>query len=218
MTIIESFANRLQKAMNYANMKLVDLVNKTGLDKTLINKYLSGIMKAKQDKLTILADALNVNEVWLMGYDVPMERNLNAYNVDELGNSVIPIPILGTVKAGYDYLAQENWIGTIDVETSLVGNGEDYFALKVHGDSMSPSLIENDIVIVKKQNDFENGNIVVAIINGNEATIKRGKKSETGILLQPLNTAYEPLIFTNEEIKNIPVLIVGVVKQLKREY
>ena len=218
MTIIESFANRLQKAMNYANMKQVDLVNKTGLDKTLINKYLAGIMKAKQDKLTILADALNVNEVWLMGYDVPMERNLNAYNVDELGNSVIPIPILGTVKAGYDYLAQENWIGTIDVETSLVGNGEDYFALKVHGDSMSPSLIENDIVIVKKQNDFENGNIVVAIINGNEATIKRGKKSETGILLQPLNTAYEPLIFTNEEIKNIPVLIVGVVKQLKREY
>lgn len=218
MTIIESFANRLQKAMNYANMKQVDLVNKTGLDKTLINKYLAGIMKAKQDKLTILADALNVNEVWLMGYDVPMERNLNAYNVDELGNSVIPIPILGTVKAGYDYLAQENWIGTIDVETSLVGNGEDYFALKVHGNSMSPSLIENDIVIVKKQNDFENGNIVVAIINGNEATIKRGKKSETGILLQPLNTAYEPLIFTNEEIKNIPVLIVGVVKQLKREY
>ena len=218
MTIIESFANRLQKAMNYANMKQVDLVNKTGLDKTLINKYLAGIMKAKQDKLTILADALNVNEVWLMGYDVPMERNLNAYNVDELGNSVIPIPILGTVKAGYDYLAQENWIGTIDVETSLVGNGEDYFALKVHGDSMSPSLIENDIVIVKKQNDFENGNIVVAIINGNEATIKRGKKSETGILLQPLNTDYEPLIFTNEEIKNIPVLIVGVVKQLKREY
>lgn len=142
----------------------------------------------------------------------------NETKINNFGNSVIPIPILGTVKAGYDYLAQENWIGTIDVETSLVGNGEDYFALKVHGDSMSPALIENDIVIVKKQNDFENGNIVVAIINGNEATIKRGKKSETGILLQPLNTTYEPLIFTNEEIKNIPVLIVGVVKQLKREY
>ena len=142
----------------------------------------------------------------------------NDTKIDNFGNSVISIPILDTVKAGYDYLAQENCIGTVGVETSLVGNGEDYFALKVHGDSMSPSLIENDIVIIKKQNDFENGNIVVAIINGNEATIKRGKKSETGILLQPLNTTYEPLIFTNEEIKNIPVLIVGVVKQLKREF
>ena len=80
--------------MNYTNMKQVDLVNKTGLDKTLINKYLAGIMKAKQDKLTILADALNVNEVWLMGYDVPMEKNLNTYKIDKFGNSVIPIPIL----------------------------------------------------------------------------------------------------------------------------
>lgn len=137
---------------------------------------------------------------------------------DNIGNPVISIPILGTVKAGYDYLAQENWIGTIDVETSLVGNGEDYFALKVKGDSMSPVLIENDIVIVRKQDDFENGDIIVAIINGDESTIKRGKKSETGIYLQPLNTTYEPLIFTNEEIKNIPVLIVGIVKQLKREF
>lgn len=137
---------------------------------------------------------------------------------DNIGNPVISIPILGTVKAGYDYLAQENWIGTIDVETSLVGNSEDYFALKVKGDSMSPVLIENDIVIVRKQDDFENGDIIVAIINGDEATIKRGKKSETGIYLQPLNTTYEPLIFTNEEIKNIPVLIVGIVKQLKREF
>lgn len=218
MTIIETFANRLQKAMNYANMKQVDLVNKTGLDKTLINKYLAGIMKAKQDKLTILADALNVNEVWLMGYDVPMERDLNSYKVDELGNSVIPIPILGTVKAGYDYLAQENWIGTVDVETSLVGNGKDFFALKVHGNSMSPVLIEDDIVIIKKQNDFENGDIVVAIINGDEATIKKGKKSDSSILLQPLNPSYEPLIFTYDEMKTIPVTIIGIVKQLKREF
>ena len=63
----------------------------------------------------------------------------------------------GTVKAGYNYLAQENWIGTIDVETSLVGNGDEYFALKVHGDSMFPVLVENDIVIIKKQSDFETG-------------------------------------------------------------
>ena len=143
---------------------------------------------------------------------------LDENEIDCLGNPVTSIPILGTVKAGYDYLAQENWIGTIDVETSLVGNGNEYFALKVHGDSMSPVLIEDDIVIIKKQNDFENGDIVVAIINGNEATIKKGKKSDSSILLQPLNSAYEPLIFTKEEMKTIPVTIIGIVKQLKREF
>ena len=124
----------------------------------------------------------------------------------------------GIVKAGYDYLAQENWIGTIDVETSLVGDGSNFFCLKVKGDSMSPLIIEDDIVVVKKQDDFENNDIVVAIINGDEATIKKGKKNENSILLQPFNTNYEPLIFTKEEMKTIPVTIVGIVKQLKREF
>ena len=69
-----------------------------------------------------------------------------------------------------------------------------------------------------EQNDFENGDIVVAIINGDEATIKKGKKSDNSILLQPLNSNYEPLIFTKEEMKTIPVTIIGIVKQLKRKF
>lgn len=83
---------------------------------------------------------------------------------------------------------------------------------------MFPVLIEDDIVIIKKQDDFESGDLVVAIVNGDEATIKKGKKSDNSILLQPLNTNYEPLIFTYDEMKTIPVTIVGIVKQLKREF
>lgn len=83
---------------------------------------------------------------------------------------------------------------------------------------MSPVLIEDDIVVVEKQNDFENGDIVVAIINGDEATIKKAKKSDSSILLQPLNSSYEPLIFTYNEMKTIPIEIIGVVKQLKRDF
>ena len=214
----DKFSNRLQRAMQIRNIKASELSEKANIPKSAISQYLSGLYEAKQKSIFKLANVLDVSEGWLMGYDVPMKKDLNTYKVDKLGNSVIPIPILGTVKAGYNYLAQENWIGTIDVETSLVGNGDEYFALKVHGDSMSPVLIEDDIVIIKKQNDFENGDIVVAIINGNEATIKKGKKSDSSILLQPLNSAYEPLIFTKEEMKTIPVTIIGIVKQLKREF
>ena len=83
---------------------------------------------------------------------------------------------------------------------------------------MLPVLIEDDIVIVRKQDDFETGDIVVAIINGDEATIKKGKKSSTGILLQPFNTNYETLIYTYDEMDTIPVTIIGIVKQLKREF
>ncbi len=215
MKLVDTFGNRLQKALEDSNMKQVDLVEKTGLDKTLINKYLAGLMKAKQDKLTILAEALNVNEVWLMGYDIPKDRNIK---LDKLGNPVAEIPLLGTVKAGYDYMAQENWEGMIEVDKDVIKDGADYFALKIKGDSMSPVLIENDIVVIKKQEDFENGDLVVAIINGDEATIKKGRKNDTSIVLQPFNPNYEPLIFTNDEMKTIPVTIVGIVKQLKRDF
>ena len=226
MQIVDSFKNRLKLAMDKQGVKQVDLVEKTKLDKTLINKYLSGAANARQKKLTLLADALNVNEVWLMGYDVSMERNLTNLS-DQLKNigamyisntNLVKIPILGTVKAGYDYMAQENWTGYVDVEKDIIKDGCEYFALKIVGDSMFPTLMEDDVVIIKKQDDFETGDIVVAIVNGDEATIKKGKKTDSSILLQPLNSTYEPLIFTYDEMKSIPVTIIGVVKQLKREF
>lgn len=217
--IYEKVGARLKYARELRDVSLEKAGEAVGVHKSTILRWERGnTEKFKIPVLETLANLYSVNSAWLMGYDVPMEGNSQSINKDVMGEQVVSIPVLGTVKAGYDYLAQENWIGSVDVETCLVGDGKEYFALKVKGDSMSPVLIEDDIVIVKKQDDFENGDIVVAIINGDEATIKKGKKSEAGILLQPLNNTYEPLIFTNEEIKDIPVLVVGVVKQLKREF
>lgn len=212
--IIDTFANRLTKAVSYRNIKPIELSEKTGIDKSKISSYMSGRYKAKQDGIHLLSKILNVDPAWLMGYDVPIEPQ---FRIDELGNPVKEVPILGVVKAGYNYLAQENWIGTIDINKKLAETGE-FFALKIHGDSMSPVFIEGDTVVVKKQDDFESGDIVVALINGDEATVKKGKKSENSILLQPLNTNYEPLIFTSEEMKTIPVKIIGIVKKLDREF
>lgn len=221
-----NFANRLKKAMEIRNIKASELSERANIPKSAISQYLSGLYEAKQKSIFKLSNILNVSEAWLMGLDVPMERTSDNIS-DQLKNigtiymsntDLVKIPLLGTVKAGYDYMAQENWTGYVDVEKDIVKDGQEYFALKVHGDSMSPTLIEDDIVIIKKQNDFENGDIVVAIINGDEATIKKGKKSETSVTLQPLNTAYDPLVFTYDEMKTIPVTIVGIVKQLKREF
>ena len=216
----EDLGKYLKKLRNNKYLSLREVNHITDISYSHLNMIENGKRNVTPALLRVLADLYCVDYLDLYekaGYiDLIEDEKKNKYKIDKLGNSVSPINILGTVKAGYDYLAQENWVGTIDVETSLVGNGDEYFALKVHGDSMSPVLIEDDIVIIKKQNDFENGDIVVAIINGNEATIKKGKKSDSSILLQPLNTAYEPLIFTKEEMKSIPVTIVGIVKQLKR--
>lgn len=207
---------RLKQAREEKNISLEEAGNKVGVNKTTIMRWENGqTEKFKIPTLETLANLYGINPLWLINKNAP---KYSITKTDNMGNLITEIPILGTVKAGYNYMARENWEGTIDIEKSLVGNGEDYFALKVHGDSMSPVLVEGDIVIVKKQNDFENGDIVVAIINGDEATIKKGKKNETSILLQPFNPSYEPLIFTNEEMKTIPIEIIGVVKQLKREF
>lgn len=216
--IFEKVGMRLKQARELRHITLEEAGRKVDVHKSTVLRWENGdTEKIKFPVIEILATFYNVNPVWLMGYDVPMERNLNT-KLDKFGNPVVSLPILGVVKAGYDYLAQENWIGTIDIETSLVGDGSNFFCLKVKGDSMSPLIIEDDIVVVKKQDDFENNDIVVAIVNGDEATIKKGKKSESSILLQPFNRNYEPLIFTYDEMKTIPVTIVGIVKQLKREF
>ena len=134
-----------------------------GVQKSAIRKYEKGsITNLKRSSIEILANLFNVTPSYLMCIDEE--------KTDEFGNPVVSIPILSIVKAGYDYLAQENWIGTIDIDKKLAESGK-IFALKVKGDSMFPVIIEDDIVIVKKQDDFETGDIVVAIINGDEANI-----------------------------------------------
>ena len=205
----EIFAKNLKYYMTINNKNRNDVCRDLDIPYTTFAEWYNGNIYPRIDKIQMLANYFDIKKSDLVK---------NKEKVDRLGNPVVSIPILGTVKAGYNYLAQENWIGTVDVETSLVGDGKGYFALKVHGDSMFPVFMEDDIVIVKQQNDFENGDIVVAIINGDEATIKKGKKSDNSILLQPLNTNYEPLIFTYNQMKTIPVTIVGIVKQLKRDF
>ncbi len=205
----EIFAKNLNFYMTINKKDRNDIARDLNLPYTTVTSWCKGEFYPRIDKIQLLANYFDIQKSDLVE---------NKEKLDKFGNPVVSLPILGIVKAGYDYLAQENWIGTIDVETSLVGDGSNFFCLKVKGDSMSPLIIEDDIVVVRKQDDFETGDIVVAIVNGDEATIKKGRKNDNSILLQPFNPNYEPLIFTYDEMKSIPVTIVGIVKQLKREF
>lgn len=212
---LQDFANLIGTSRSYIHM----------LEKN-INPSTNKPINPSIETLKLLANAMNMDlDFLLKQLDSEQQIYLNKEKYKEqfektdiLSNLVTPIPILRTVRAGYNYLAQENWIGTLDVETSLVGNGKDYFALKVKDDSMAPIFIENDIVIIKKQNDCENNEFAVVIINRNEGTLKKIRKTDNGIILQPLNPAYSPIIYTKEEMITIPIIIIGVVKQLKREF
>ena len=213
--ILEKFAERFSELVKKSSIEVSKLAEMLGIkSKSTIYRYMNAEMAPKLTTVKYASEIFNVNPLWLMGYDV----DKYVTKKDILGNPVVSLPLVGAVKAGYNYLAQENWIGTVDVETSLVGNGKDYFALKVKGDSMAPVFIEGDIVIIKKQNDCETNEYAVVVTNGDEGTLKKIKKTDNGIILQPLNPAYGPVMYTKEEIKSMPIIIVGVVKQLKREF
>lgn len=220
--LVDTFSNRLNTAMRIRNIKATELSVKTGIAKSSLSEYINGKYEAKQDGVYLLARALNVNEAWLMGLDVPMERTtdemlkkIGAIPLSDI--DTVKIPILGTVKAGYDYLAQENIIDYIAFKVDGTDK-ENYYALNIVGDSMEPLFDAGDTVIVHKQDDFENGDNCVVLINGDEATVKKVYKGTTGIELKAVNPYYPPRVFTKEEIKDLPVKVIGVVEKSIRNF
>ena len=218
----EELGRYLKQLREIKGLSLREVDKLSDISYTHLNMIENGKRNVTPALLRNLAQLYNVDYLDLYekaGYiDLIEDEKKSKIKTDILGNPVVPLPLVGSVKAGYNYLAQENWIGTVDVETSLVGDGRNYFALKVKGDSMAPVFVEDDIVIIKKQNDCENNEFAVVIINGDEGTLKKIKKTDNGIILQPLNPAFGPVMYTKEEIETIPIIIVGVVKQLKREF
>lgn len=220
--LVDTFSNRLNTAMRIRNIKATELSNKTGIAKSSLSEYINGKYEAKQDGVYLLAKALDINEAWLMGLDVPMEKTTND-TLKKIGAiplsdiDTVKIPILGTVKAGYDYLAQENIVDYIAFKVDGKDK-ENYYALNVVGDSMEPLFDDGDTVIVHKQDDFENGENCVVLINGDEATIKKVYKGNTGIELKAINPYYPPKIFTKEEMKKLPVKVIGVVEKSIRNF
>lgn len=215
MEIVDTFQNRLKKAMEMKNIKQVDLVEKTGLDKTLINKYLAGITNARQQKLTKLADALGVNEVWLMGYDVPMQRDLTIGT--SLASKSAVVFVYGSIPAGIPMECIEDIIDTEEIPVDMLKGGKQYFGLKVKGNSMEPEYLDGDTIILEKADDCESGDDCVVMVNGNDGTFKRVIKNKDGIILQPLNAEYIPFVFTNEQIESLPVRVIGIVVEIRRK-
>lgn len=215
MEIVDTFQNRLKKAMEMKNIKQVDLVEKTGLDKTLINKYLAGITNARQQKLTKLAVALGVNEVWLMGYDVPMQRDLTIGT--SLASKSAVVFVYGSIPAGIPMECIEDIIDTEEIPVDMLKGGKQYFGLKVKGNSMEPEYLDGDTLILEKADDCESGDDCVVMVNGNDGTFKRVIKNKDGIILQPLNAEYIPFVFTNEQIESLPVRVIGIVVEIRRK-
>ena len=132
------------------------------------------------------------------------------------------IPIRGFSRAGIPNLAIEDinyddpseWE---EIDPKLAKTGS-FLALRIKGDSMQPEFNENDIVIVRSQSDANNGDIVIAKVNGDEACCKKLFKRNDGIILHSLNPEYAPMFFSQSEIQDKPVTIIGKVIELRRKF
>ena len=207
-------ANRLALALSNADMIPQELANASGVSKASISQYLNGSHAPSNISSGKMAQILNVNPVWLMGFDVPMQEKAVVKKVKTKG---VTINVLGRVAAGIPIDCVEEIIDTEEITQDMASTGE-FFGLQIHGDSMEPRMKDGDVVIVRQQDDAETDNIVIAVVNGNEATCKRLKKYAEGIALISTNPSYEPMYFSNKEIAEKPVRIIGVVKELRAKF
>lgn len=145
------------------------------------------------------------------------------YQLPELGEEYLEkgeryvVKVLGRVAAGIPIEMSEDIIGEENITQELARKGE-LFGLKISGKSMEPEIHDGDVVIVRQQNDVESGEIAIITINGDDATCKRLIKYADGVRLMPINPVYEPLYFSNEELQEKPVRIIGKVMETRHKY
>lgn len=208
--LVDSFKNRLNKAITLRGIKPIELSEKTGIDKSKISSYMSGRYKAKQDGVYLLAQALDVNEIWLMGYDVPIERQKVESNVFPTTDIPEKVPVVGKISAGLPILATENIEGYEFAPSSQIKKGYTYFYLRVQGDSMNLKFNEGDIVLIQRQDTLENDEIGAILVDGNDATVKKYKFENGLVILEPMSTNPENTVQIYNP-KKINIQIIGKV-------
>ncbi|OUQ13134.1 repressor LexA [Lachnoclostridium sp. An14] len=197
------------------NMTLEQLGDKVGVGKSTVRKWENGmIANMRRDNIAKIAEVFNVSPAYLMGWDSNVAPISGGTKQKKIG---VSIPVLGRVAAGIPIEAIEDIIDTEEIPEEMAATGN-FFGLKIRGDSMEPRISSGDVVIVRQQDDAESGDIVIATVNGTDATCKRLRKYRDGIELISNNPAYKPMFFSNSEITEIPVRILGRVVELRGKF
>lgn len=203
------FASRLSQALETRGMKAADLSKKTKVAEGTISCYINGRYEAKQNRVQVFAEALDVNPAWLMGYDVPMEAErsqpASAPRPIPKGFEPMPkmkkIPLVGSIACGTPILAQQNIEKIVDVPENIRCD----FSLTCHSDSMEGAGIhDRDVVYIRIQPEVENGEIAAVRI-GEEATLKRVYYQNGTLTLMPANAAYAPMVYTGPELNDVQI-------------
>lgn len=212
MERISNIAQRLKEYRERFGLTLSEVSKKCKIPMQTLSRYELEQRVPKIDTAVEIAESLGINPLWLQGYNVPMEEQLpaNAIQIDITARH--KIPILGRIAAGLPLYAEQNIEGY--TLTDLNG-GAEYFALRVNGDSMNAARIEDgDLIIVRRQEEVENGELAVVMVGDDDATVKRFYVANNTVTLMPqsTNSKHQPQIY---DLKKTKIRVLGKVIEIK---
>lgn len=199
--------NRLiKKRRKELNITLEEIGDYVGVSKATVQRWETGsISNMRQDRIKKLSEILELDPTLFIegeGGESPV---------------FVRIPVLGRVAAGLPITAQEDIVGFEKVPSEWAKEST-LFALCLKGDSMEPRMTDGDVIIVRKQEDVESGEIAVVMVGEEEATCKKVVKHSEGIVLVSNNPKYAPVFFSTAEIDALPVKILGKVIELRARF
>lgn len=210
MTDIERkkiFSKNLNYYLSKANKTQREVADAISVSPQTFNTWCQGIALPRMGKVQRLADYFHIEKSDLIDERTEQPSSPKS-NI---------VKILGRVAAGIPLEAITDIVDEEEIPEELARTGE-FFGLRISGDSMEPDIHNGDTVIVKRQDDAESDEIVIALVNGNDGVCKRLKKYADSIALISLNPNYEPMYFSREEIEEKPVKIIGKVVELRRKF
>ena len=182
------------------------LADVLGVDRTMIGKYEIKNNTPSDEILTKMANFFDVEKAFLLGVEEKKNKKTG-----------IKIPVLGRVVAGIPIEAITEILDYEEITEKLAATGE-FFALIAKGDSMNPTIIDGDVLIIRQQTTIEDGRVAIILVDGLDATVKRVHITAGGITLIGDNpSVYTPHFYTNEEIDTLPVKIIGKVVEIRRK-
>ena len=203
-------AKNIRYYMNKHSVSQTELCNTLGFKMPTFSDWVNAKTYPRIDKIELMANYFGISKADLV-------EDHDEYTGKPSTSKSNIVKVLGRVAAGIPLEAITDIVDEEEIPEELARTGE-FFGLRISGDSMEPDIHNGDTVIVKRQDDAESDEIVIALVNGNDGVCKRLKKYADSIALISLNPNYEPMYFNQEEIEEKPVKIIGKVVELRRKF
>lgn len=203
---VKTFGQILKELRDIHNVTGEELGKVLSVSRNAISNWENNRRTPDTNTIKALANYFNVTTDYLLG------------NNQETKRKVVKVPIFEEKQLSIPLNVVEEVLNYKNLTSELANTGT-FFALKIQDKSMEPKLLEEDIVIIRQQNTVENGEIAVVLVNGKEATIKQIIKQDNGIILNGFNSSvYPPVFYTNQQIEELPITILGKVIESRREF